>query len=404
MNALIYFHDAGLPHSQYLFEAFSRNKDVTNLTVVFPSGRGDDLIFSASSAQSTKKNYFPQFEQVTVRSSRLRPKWGRFTDLLDIMKSRKPQYVIVVDEAYSLNTLLIGLAARMSRTKAIVVCYAFENIPQEPPFKWFYKHPLTHLWPFIRKTARYLLIDCLLQPLRRRLIEGALVPYKECAEVIIRSGWELPIKEQWWGVDTSLFSARPEDLTNLKNEWGFPANSNVIAYVGRFVPEKGIGDLIEALGMMDQSYCLVLIGAGPEELALRQKIGNLKLEERVRILPAMGLKSLASYMHSFNVLALPSLTIDFWKEQYGRVLVESMAAGVPAVGSRSGAIPFVINDARRTFDEGNITQICQSIEAALAMSFEERENLKVRASQGSAEQFAQACIEFYEELSPNRSI
>jgi glycosyltransferase involved in cell wall biosynthesis len=46
-----------------------------------------------------------------------------------------------------------------------------------------------------------------------------------------------------------------------------------------------------------------------------------------------------------DVLALTSRTLPNWKEQFGRVLVEAMACGVPVIGSSSGEIPHVIGDA-----------------------------------------------------------
>jgi len=39
------------------------------------------------------------------------------------------------------------------------------------------------------------------------------------------------------------------------------------------------------------------------------------------------------------------LTQPNWKEQFGRVLQEAMACGVPVVGSDSGEIPHVVGDA-----------------------------------------------------------
>jgi len=44
-------------------------------------------------------------------------------------------------------------------------------------------------------------------------------------------------------------------------------------------------------------------------------------------------------------LAVPSLTTPTWKEQFGRVIIEAMAARVPVVGSDSGEIPRVIGEA-----------------------------------------------------------
>ena len=43
------------------------------------------------------------------------------------------------------------------------------------------------------------------------------------------------------------------------------------------------------------------------------------------------------------LLVLPSLTTRRWKEQFGRVLGEAMASGVPVAGSSSGFIPEFIH-------------------------------------------------------------
>jgi glycosyltransferase involved in cell wall biosynthesis len=56
-------------------------------------------------------------------------------------------------------------------------------------------------------------------------------------------------------------------------------------------------------------------------------------------------------------LALPSLTTARWKEQFGRVLIEAQACGVPVVGSDSGAIPEVIGKEGLIFPEGNARRL-----------------------------------------------
>ncbi|BDT74653.1 glycosyltransferase family 4 protein [Polynucleobacter sp. KF022] len=395
MHTLIYFHDAALAHAQYLLKAFAHNSSISQLTVVYPEGRGQDPIFSVSS-ESDELLYPKAYEMVGVRSSRLRIKWGNFFDLQKVIATQKPDYVIVLDEAYSINAFLIGLAVKVSGLRIPVVCYGFENINQSPPFKWFLRDPLKHFLPFIRKTLRYIFVDKLLQPIRVQLIHGALISYQECAQVIEQTGWKLPMQEQWCGVDVDLFNAHSKVTTQKSTE-----TSSVIAYVGRFVPEKGILDLLNALTLLPEHCILLLIGAGPEEELIKQKTAQLSLSDRVRIFPPMGLDRLARQLQEVDVLALPSHTEVFWKEQYGRVLVEAMAAGIPVVGSRSGAIPYVIGDELRTFEEGDHQGICNAIQVALSMSPDQCQHLQLRARRGSAQQFAQAFINFYQKLLPS---
>jgi glycosyltransferase involved in cell wall biosynthesis len=66
-------------------------------------------------------------------------------------------------------------------------------------------------------------------------------------------------------------------------------------------------------------------------------------------------------MNALDVLVLPSRTTPTWKEQFGRVIIEAHACGVPVIGSDSGAIPEVIGPAGLTFPEGNIAALADSI-------------------------------------------
>jgi glycosyltransferase involved in cell wall biosynthesis len=73
------------------------------------------------------------------------------------------------------------------------------------------------------------------------------------------------------------------------------------------------------------------------------------------------------YLACMDALVLPSRTTPSWAEQFGHVLIEAMAAGVPVVGSSSGAIPEVIGEAGLVFPEGDAA----ALRAQLATLFDD---------------------------------
>jgi glycosyltransferase involved in cell wall biosynthesis len=94
---------------------------------------------------------------------------------------------------------------------------------------------------------------------------------------------------------------------------------------------------------------------------LLAQAGRLNILERVQFIEAVPHLDVPSYLHRADVLVLPSITTPSWKEQFGRVLVEAMACGIPVIGSDSGAIPEVIGGAGLVFKEGGSTDLANKI-------------------------------------------
>jgi glycosyltransferase involved in cell wall biosynthesis len=80
---------------------------------------------------------------------------------------------------------------------------------------------------------------------------------------------------------------------------------------------------------------------------------DLGIADRVSFLGRAPSTQAPQFYRTLDVLVLPSLSRPNWVEQFGRVLTEAMACGVPVVGSRSGEIPWVIAEAGRIFPEGD---------------------------------------------------
>ncbi len=178
---------------------------------------------------------------------------------------------------------------------------------------------------------------------------GGILAHNSTAVQLFRSRGIREVMLVPHAVDTSRF--RPANTSVAGNRVG--PSSFTVGYVGRFVPEKGIDVLLQASAKLGFEHQILLVGRGPSENSLRKECEELKISDRVRWAGPVPYESLPDFYHSMNVLVLPSRTTPLWKEQFGRVLIESMACGIPVVGSHSGGIPETIADGGVTFMEGD---------------------------------------------------
>ncbi len=110
---------------------------------------------------------------------------------------------------------------------------------------------------------------------------------------------------------------------------------------------------------------------------LRQQAAWSDLRGRILILPGKPLQDLPVVMNALDVMVLPSRTVPTWKEQFGRVIIEANACGVPVIGSNSGAIPEVVQDAGIVYTEGCVPKLTKALE-------EMHKNKQLRRQMGKA--------------------
>jgi glycosyltransferase involved in cell wall biosynthesis len=115
-----------------------------------------------------------------------------------------------------------------------------------------------------------------------------------------------------------------------------------ILYAGMLVPSKGVQVLLEAFARVREARPdaqLILIGAGHAEARFRSLVKTLGLDQSVRFVAPIPQAQLAAWMRAAVCLVLPSFS-----EGLGRVVLEAMACGRPAIGTNVGGIPELIQD------------------------------------------------------------
>ncbi|RMF81684.1 MAG: glycosyltransferase family 1 protein [Chloroflexi bacterium] len=227
-----------------------------------------------------------------------------------------------------------------------------------------------------------------------RHIDYAIAGTKSAAQVWRQKGYTGPLAViPQFGVDPTLFAPTDER----------PTRPFTIGYIGRLVEEKGIALLLKAAAQLrDPHWQMRIIGGGPQRDDLARQAARLGIAQQVTFVEQLPSTEMPAQYHRLDVLVLPSLTRPNWKEQFGRVLIEAMASGVPVIGSSSGAIPDVIGEAGLIFAEGDpdaltqqLTQVQGDADLRDCLRKRGRERVLTRFTH---EQVAAATVRVYHEM------
>jgi len=160
------------------------------------------------------------------------------------------------------------------------------------------------------------------------------------------------------GVDTEIFSPRPEQASALRREIGIPAERIVIGSVGRLVPIKDYKTLLQAAEILvrqGKNVHVVLVGSGPEMPKLQAHVAaSTDLAGRVEFVPASN--RVADLLNAMDIFVLPSIS-----EGMSNTILEAMATGLPLVVSRAGGNPEIVGSVGGLFDPRDVKALADHL-------------------------------------------
>jgi glycosyltransferase involved in cell wall biosynthesis len=263
----------------------------------------------------------------------------------------QPDIVHIDEEPYNFATWHAQRLARRNRVKTLF--FSWQNILRTYPF------PFNRIEQDVLEHA-----------------DAAIVGNQASAEVWRAKGYTGPLHViPQFGVDPELFNPHLSPPTPLPSpsgrgerggrQAGVRGEGFTIGYAGRLVPEKGVDILLLAAAQLPENVQVRMCGAGPEQKLLQYLIFKLGLQNRATIEPLIPSTQMPAYFGKLDCFVLPSRTRPNWKEQFGRVLIEAMACGVPVIGSTCGELPNVIGDAGLTFPEENVDALADCLRKLL---------------------------------------
>ena len=154
------------------------------------------------------------------------------------------------------------------------------------------------------------------------------------------------------GVNLDLF--RPADKATARRQVGIDRDGDIVLYVGRFAPLKGIERLLAAMTYLQhhQGLRLVIIGGDGQNQLESQRLQGLSrelgIQEAVTFAGRIEQENLPPYYSAADVLVLPS-----YHESFGLVALESLACGTPVVATKVGAMESIIREGKTGYAVAN---------------------------------------------------
>lgn len=141
------------------------------------------------------------------------------------------------------------------------------------------------------------------------------------------------------GVDKDDY--RPRDRLDARAELGVPQDAEIVLFVGRLHPVKGLGDLLEAIRSLRHrrpKLRLVVIGTGPLSQGLSRR-ASTELQGQMDLLGHQAPAAVSIWLAASNLLCLPSIS-----EGCPNVVLEALLSARPVVASAVGGIPEMVDE------------------------------------------------------------
>ncbi|KAF5040657.1 D-inositol-3-phosphate glycosyltransferase [anaerobic digester metagenome] len=141
------------------------------------------------------------------------------------------------------------------------------------------------------------------------------------------------------GIDLELFFAHAVEHT--------PQPPYTFLTIARIVEKKGIPDILAALAVLAREgfpFRYVLIGSGDDKEAVRARVRELGLENHVELAGTMTHEQvLERFQHADCFVLGCKVAASGDRDGIPNVIAESMALGVPVIGTRVSGIPELVD-------------------------------------------------------------
>ncbi len=145
------------------------------------------------------------------------------------------------------------------------------------------------------------------------------------------------------GVDLNRFKPLSEVKDQMRKKLSISKDAKVVLTVRRIVYKNGIDTLLESAEIAvkrNPKLVFVVVGKGPDSEEVKEKIGQLRMQNNFRLTGFVSDENLPLYYNAADLFALPSKS----GEGLPLVVLEAMSCGLPVIATNVGGTSEVMSE------------------------------------------------------------
>ena len=313
------------------------------LTTRLDKDRYDILVAAGPTSHRTNYELLEQLEQEEIAVKRLKHlqrEINPFSDIGAVFELRK------IIKEFKPDTLFL-----LSSKAGFIGSLASKLKTQNPKLKvvyriggWSFNDPLP-----ARKRRLWIILEWLSARWKDVIIVNSKHDLEQAHKLKIKPREKIVLVYN--GLDVYKMDLLPKEEAQLKLYEKAARQSGkvfhakkIIGTIANFYPPKGLKHLIETVEYFknNDDIVFIVIGDGQERAELENLIGQKGLQKRVLLLGQVP--NAHRLLSAFNIFVLPSV-----KEGFPWAVIEAMAAKLPVIATRVGAIPEIIENGKNGF-------------------------------------------------------
>lgn len=165
-----------------------------------------------------------------------------------------------------------------------------------------------------------------------------------------------------------------DDYSDIRKEFGLPAESKIILYLGRIIERKGLKKLIYSVEkvLSDMPDVYLLVGGIGEDIEAYKSIAKEISRERIIFMGKIAPDERACFYKQADVFVLPSYSYNGIIEAWGLTVNEALEQGTPVIATSAVGAAYDLNDGKCCImiPENDVIELTKAIEKVLKDTIE----------------------------------